>query len=90
MRSAQRWLQLRASEATAEAVLEEKGRWWPATGAGKEEGVRREEGKAAVKDKNINDENDDGNNNKDDDVDDNNKDDNYDYNCCSLFSIAYM
>ncbi|RWV84875.1 hypothetical protein GW17_00053380 [Ensete ventricosum] len=49
VRSAQWWLRLRAREATVEATLEEKGRWWSAPGAGEEEGVRCEEGKAAVK-----------------------------------------
>ncbi|RWW68520.1 hypothetical protein BHE74_00023954 [Ensete ventricosum] len=47
--SAQWWLRLRAREAATEVALEEKGRWWPAAGAWEEEGVRHEEGKAAVK-----------------------------------------
>ncbi|RRT43222.1 hypothetical protein B296_00027886 [Ensete ventricosum] len=40
VRSAQRWLRLRAMEAAIEATLEEKGRWWSVVGAGEEEGVR--------------------------------------------------
>ncbi|RZR93263.1 hypothetical protein BHM03_00021722 [Ensete ventricosum] len=39
VRSAQRWLQLRATEVAIETTLEEKGRWWPAIGVGEEEGA---------------------------------------------------
>ncbi|RWW45335.1 hypothetical protein BHE74_00048829 [Ensete ventricosum] len=39
MRSAQRWLWLRAREAAVKAALEEKGIWWSAIGAKKEEGA---------------------------------------------------
>ncbi|RWW23585.1 hypothetical protein GW17_00012163, partial [Ensete ventricosum] len=38
VRSAQRWLRLRAREVAVEATLEEKGRWWPTVGAEEEEG----------------------------------------------------